>query len=325
MTVQEIDRFQVLPEQAAQFREQGFVKLPGLLPPTTVERLRAAMTEALATFKESPSSYDITAMADSLWDEEQRYDTGSSAQHDLAAFKEAIDAAGHPRLVDAERSQANDGRFLVDTSVWRRVRLLAEFALEGPLGRIASLLLGAPRIRYYDDQLFIKEPGTVDRAGFHQDLPYFNLDGDAGCVVWIPLDTVKRGGGSIGYVPGSHKWGMFNPTVFMSRAAFPGSNGRDLPDIDGDPQAYGVVHVEVEPGDVIVHHFLTVHGSEGNLTGGNRRAFSLRYCDAGIRYLARAGAPAQPLHENGKRDGDALDDTIHPLVWPRVEEKRGAH
>jgi ectoine hydroxylase-related dioxygenase (phytanoyl-CoA dioxygenase family) len=316
MTLQEAVRTVVLPGHVEEFRSKGFVQLAGLLSPATIERLRRAMTEALESFDTSPSSYDITAMADSLWDTQRRYDTGTSRQHDLTAFKKAIDAAGHPRLLDADRWVAKDGRFLVDTSVWRRVPLLAEFALHGPLGRIASVLLGAERIRYYDDQLFIKEPGTADRASFHQDLPYFNLGGEAGCVVWIPLDAVKRGGGSIGYIPGSHKWGMFNPTVFMSRAAFPGSQGRDLPDIESDPDAYGVVHVEVEPGDVIIHHFLTVHGSEGNLTSGNRRAFSLRYCDAAIPYLARAGAPTQPLHESGKRDGDPLDDSIHPVVWP---------
>ena len=162
----------------------------------------------------------------------------------------------------------------------------------------------------------MKEPGTADRAAFHQDLPYFNLDGDRGCVVWIPLDPVRKGSGTLAYVPGSHKWGLYNANVFMSRAAFPGSEGCDLPDIDGDPDAFGVVHVEAEPGDVIVHHFLTVHGSEGNLGRSNRRAFSLRYCDADIRYLRRAGAPAQPLHRQDLRDGDALDDALHPMVWP---------
>jgi hypothetical protein len=316
MTVQEVNRTELSPADVAQFRAQGFVRLKGILSPPTVERLREAMTQALNTLHASPSGYDVTAMADALWSDPSSYDTGGSQQHDLSAFASAIHTAGHPRLLDAAPSEALTGRFLVDTSIWRRIPLLADFALHGPLPKIAAQLLGADRVRYYDDQLFVKEAGTADRAAFHQDLPYFNLDGDCGCVVWIPLDTVRKGSGALSYVPGSHSWGLYNANVFMSRAAFPGSEGRNLPDIDGDPDAYGAVQIEVEPGDVIVHHFLTVHGSEGNLGRYNRRAFSLRYCGADIRYLRRPGAPAQPLHRQDLRNGDALDDVLHPVVWP---------
>jgi len=316
MTVQEVSRTEISSEDIARFRENGFVRLRNVLTPAAVERLRSAMAQALETFGASPSSYDVTAMADALWSDETEYDTGGSRQHDLSAFATAIRTAGHPRLLATPSSPAPGGRFLVDTSIWRRIELLADFALHGPLPKIASALLDIGRVRYYDDQLFVKEPGTADRAAFHQDLPYFNLDGDRGCVVWIPLDSVRKGSGTLAYIPRSHKWGLFNANVFMSRAAFPGSDGRDLPDIDGDPAAFGAVQVEAEPGDVIVHHFLTVHGSEGNLSRHNRRAFSLRYCDADIRYLRRAGAPTQPLHRQDLNDGDALDDALHPIVWP---------
>jgi ectoine hydroxylase-related dioxygenase (phytanoyl-CoA dioxygenase family) len=185
------------------------------------------------------------------------------------------------------------------------------------MGRIAAELLGVSRVRYYDDQMFIKEPGAVDRAAFHQDVPYFHLDGDCGCVFWIPLNSVKAGGGRVGYIPGSHRWQkMFKANVFVSELPFPGAEGVDMPKIDADPEAYGVQYLEAEPGDVLVHHFLTVHGSEGNRSDTPRSAFSLRYCDANIRYRTRPGAPAQPLHKQDMRDGDPLDDTIHPIVWP---------
>jgi len=318
MTVQEVNRTDISGEDVARFRENGFVKLENILAPTTVVRLRLAMAQALETLGASPNSYDVTAMADALWSDMASYDTGGSRQHDLSAFATAIRTAGHPRLLDTPPSPALTGRFLVDTGIWRRIELLADFALHGPLPKIVSSLLGIERVRYYDDQLFVKEPGTADRAAFHQDLPYFNLDGECGCVVWIPLDSVRKSCGTLAYIPGSHKWGLFNANVFMSRAAFPGSEGRDLPDIDGDPAAFGAVQIEAEPGDVIIHHFLTVHGSEGNLSRHNRRAFSLRYCDADIRFLRRPGAPAQPLHRQDINNGDALDDAFHPMVWPTL-------
>ncbi len=310
--------------QRAQFQESGFLKLPGVLSSAEIHSLRRAMSQALRTLDQSPNSYNVTAAADGIWCDGEVSDQGS-IQHDVEALARAIRASDFPRLVDQSSVAARRGNFLLDTSVWRRVPELAEFALGSKLAGISAGLLRASRVRYYDDQLFVKEPGAVDRAAFHQDVPYFHLDGDSGCVFWIPLDSVKAGGGRIGYIPGSHRWQkMFKANVFVSELPFPGAEGLDMPRIDANPEAFGVQYLEAEPGDVIVHHFLTVHGSEGNRSDKPRSAFSLRYCDAEIRYRHRPGAPAQPLHKQGLKDGDALDDTIHPVVWPEIRGALGA-
>ncbi|MEQ1887439.1 MAG: phytanoyl-CoA dioxygenase family protein, partial [Bryobacteraceae bacterium] len=133
------------------------------------------------------------------------------------------------------------------------------------------------------------------------------------------------GGGRMGYVPGSHLWNkQYKPNIFASSIAFPGSEELDMPDIDANPEAFGVEYLEAEPGDVLVHHILTVHGAEGNRLGTQRRAISLRYIDAAIPYRQRAGAPPQPLHPANMRDGDRLDDAIHPVVWPPARAANAA-
>ena len=311
----------VTPEEVSHFRKFGFVCLRNILSAAQVDDLREAMGQALSTLKSSPSSYNVTAAADAVW-AEQNVDNQGSEQHDLALLAQAIRAAKLNRLVDEATPGTKRGNFLLDTSVWRRVPLLGEFCTEGQLGPITAALLGVPAVRYYDDQLFVKEGGAVDRSAFHQDLSYFHLGGDTGCVFWIPLDKVRRGSGTMGYVPGSHRWGQtYKPNVFVSELAFPGSEGPDLPSVDANPEAYGVQYVEVDPGDVIVHHFLTIHGAEGNRSGRERRAFSLRYIDANLRYRQRPGAPAQPLHRHDMKDGDLLDDAIHPVVWQGNETR----
>lgn len=318
MQIRQNDSPKLTSSQRDQFRDLGFLKIPGLLSSEEVSGLRCAMAQALRTFHRSPNSYNVTAAADSVWTEQAVGDQGST-QHDLAALASAIRASNLPRLVDLAEEGVPRGNFLLDTGVWRRVPELAEFALAGKLAGITAELLRVQTVRYYDDQLFVKEPGAVDRAAFHQDIPYFHLDGDSGCVFWIPLNSVRAGGGRIAYIPRSHRWQqMFKPNVFISELPFPGAEGDEMPKIDANPEAYGVQYIEAEPGDVLVHHFLTVHGSEGNRSNQPRSAFSLRYCDANIRYRHRAGAPAQPLHKTGMRDGDALDDEFHPIVWPAV-------
>jgi len=303
--------------QRRKFSEWGFVKLPGVLTANEMVLLRLAMARAQLTFQQSPNSYNVTMAADCVWSEEA-LDNQGSTQHDLAALAAAIRMSDLPRLADKSTEGAPRGNFLLDTSVWRRVPELAHIALGSKLAGISAQLLGVPSVRFYDDQMFIKEAGAVDRAAFHQDLPYFHLDGECGCVFWIPLNKVKVGGGRVGYIPGSHRWQkMFKANVFISELPFPGAEGADMPKIEANPEAFGVQYMEAEPGDVLVHHFLTVHGSEGNRSNIPRAAFSLRYCDAEMRYRNRPGAPAQPLHKQGMHDGEMLDDTIHPVVWPK--------
>jgi len=94
--------------------------------------------------------------------------------------------------------------------------------------------------------------------------------------------------------------------------------GDRLPQIEGNEQDFDIVSFDVEPGDVIVHHFATLHGSGGNATTDQmRRAASLRYCGDDITYHARLGAPEQPWHTHSLRDGDPLIDDNFPLLWPR--------
>jgi ectoine hydroxylase-related dioxygenase (phytanoyl-CoA dioxygenase family) len=304
-----------------QFQASGYVKLEGFLSADQVTALRDAVKVGVDSLAASPNSYNVTAAADALWGAAATYKNETSTQHDLGALARAIAESDLPRLVDAPREGQPRGSFLLDTGVWRRVPALAEFVLRSQLPGISAALLGLGAVRFFDDQIFVKEAGAVDRVAFHQDLTYFHLGGTAGCVFWIPLDPVREGGGRMGYVPGSHLWKkLFKPNIFASEIPFPGSEGLDMPNIDADPAAFGVDYLAAVPGDVLVHHLLTIHGSEGNCGSTQRRAISLRYIDAAMCYRHRPGAPPQPLHRADAADGDPLDASIHPLVWPPTSD-----
>src|SRR3954454_17677060 len=145
-------------QDLAAFREHGFVKLGGLLARQELDNLQTALCEAVASLAQSPNGYDVTAAADWLWDDAAALATGNSVQHDLGALAQAVRNSHAPRLMDQPTTGAR-GHFLLDTSVWRRVPALADFALTSALPRIAAALLGCEPIRYYDDQLFVKQPG----------------------------------------------------------------------------------------------------------------------------------------------------------------------
>lgn len=164
----------------------------------------------------------------------------------------------------------------------------------------------------------MKAPHTRQKTAFHQDLAYFQIEGDQCVIVWIPLDAASLDNGVTQYVRGSHKWGqVFAPNVFVSQTPFQSSPEGRCPDIESAPEDYDIVSFAVEPGDVIIHHVMTVHGAGGNMSDSWRRAVSFRYCGDQVRYLDRKGAIAQVGVTHDLSDGDRLFSADYPVVWPK--------
>ena len=51
---------------------------------------------------------------------------------------------------------------------------------------------------------FFREAGSKSKPPFHHDISYFDFEGSM-CVLWIPLETVKKEEG-IAWIKGSHLW-----------------------------------------------------------------------------------------------------------------------
>jgi ectoine hydroxylase-related dioxygenase (phytanoyl-CoA dioxygenase family) len=306
--------------QQRAFDRDGVICLRGALSAHEVARLARSIDRAVAQIGSTPTGYDITAVADAVWlSEGAHIETAGALQYNLDAFATYVRATNATLLRDPASSDRAKGRFLVETGTWTRCADLRGVATTSGLPRIAGELLDARTIRFYDDQIFVKEPGTTDRTAFHQDLGYFHIEGDQGCVMWVPVDAANRTSGALGYVRGSHRWGKtFKPNAFMTRLTMPNAEGEELPDIDNNEGDYNIVYFNVEPGDVVIHHFRTVHGSHGNAsTTRTRRAASLRYVGEQVRYRVRPGAPAQPHRPLDWADGTELRDPWFPLVWRR--------
>ena len=137
-------------------------------------------------------------------------------------------------------------------------------------------------------------------------------------MVWIALDPVTHDNGRMQYVRGSHRWGeTYAPNVFISQTPFRSSPERKCPDIEGALDAYDILAFDVMPGDVIIHHVMTLHGSGGNRSDRWRQAMSLRYCGDKVRYYDRPGAIPQVGVSHDLKDGDRLFSRDYPIVWPK--------
>lgn len=313
-------------DEVAAYNRAGVVLLRNIIDLSAVNTVRRCIDDAVRTLGESQSGYDLTELTKAY----QAFDAKkiaakSDGQHDVGSIMDHMRNSGKPLLFD-EASNQKLGSFLLDTGVSSRLKEFQRFVRRGAGPEIAAALLGSDAIRFFGDQVFVKEPGTRERTAFHQDATYFEIDGDQCCVLWIPVDPVQLEHGAMVYVRGSHlDKKLYKPNVFVSQTPLPGAEGFDLPDIEGNPNDYDLVHFDVEPGDILVHHYRTLHGTGGNTSRYQvRRAASIRYCGDDIRVRSRPWAPKQLHHKHQLRDGDPLDCPDFPIVWTRPGEKREA-
>jgi len=312
-------------DEIAAYNVAGVVLLRGILDLGSVNTLRRCIDEAVNTMGQSPSGYDMSALTRAMENDDwQKLKAASGRQHDVAGIVEYIKSSGKPLLFD--EAKASKGSFLLDTGIAARLRDFRRFCTNGAVPEIAGALLGSEQVKFFGDQIFVKEPQTRERTAFHQDATYFEIAGDQCCVMWIPVDPVTLEGGVMQYLRGSHRDGkLYQPNVFVTQTPLPGAQGEPLPDIEGHMSDHDIVHFDVEPGDVIVHHYRTIHGAGGNHSRYQvRRAASLRYCGDDIRFETRPWAPKQLHHTHRLNDGDPLSGPDFPVVWTRRRAQEAA-
>jgi ectoine hydroxylase-related dioxygenase (phytanoyl-CoA dioxygenase family) len=85
------------------------------------------------------------------------------------------------------------GYFIEDFCNWQRIPEYREFVETSPAAAVAGQLMGCKTVRLYHDHLLVKEPKTVAKTPWHQDQPYYNIDGFDNVSMWLPVDPVAGG------------------------------------------------------------------------------------------------------------------------------------
>lgn len=136
--------------------------------------------------------------------------------------------------------------------------------------RLAELLLGAPAIGK-NLQWFNKPPGVGQPTPPHQDGYYFMLEPNEAVTMWLALDEVDEGNGCVRYVPGSHLDGM-RPHGRTSVLGF----SQGITDYAAEDYSREQAMV-AKPGDLLVHHSMTLHRADGNTSDRTRKALGFIY------------------------------------------------
>ncbi|MGL6111106.1 MAG: phytanoyl-CoA dioxygenase family protein [Rubrivivax sp.] len=239
---------------------------------------------------------------------------------EIALLREGIDAnLAHPSPRAKVASRPGDpGFFIEDFCNWKHNDAYRRVIFDSPLAAAAGALSASKTIRLYHDHMLTKEPGTRAPTPWHQDQPYYNIEGDQNCSMWIAVDPVRRHS-TLEFVAGSHRGPWLMPRSFMDHQAkwFPEGSLADLPDIEGTRAMQPILGWAVEPGDVVCFHMLALHAAGAVDGDRRRRVFSLRFIGDDMRHAPRrwATSPDFPGLADELPAGAPMDHALFPLLW----------
>jgi ectoine hydroxylase-related dioxygenase (phytanoyl-CoA dioxygenase family) len=239
---------------------------------------------------------------------------------EVALLRAGIDenlARLSPRAKTA--SAADDpGRFVEDFCNWQDNAAYRRFIFDSALPETAGRLMRSGTARLYHDHMLTKEPGTRQPTPWHQDQPYYNIEGRQNVSFWIPVDPVNRES-TLEFIAGSHLGPWLMPRSFMDAQArwFPEGTLADLPDIEADRDAQPILGWDLEPGDAVCFHMLTLHAARGVTGPHRRRVFSVRFLGDDIRHAPRRWrtSPEFPGLSDALPAGAPMHHALFPLLW----------
>lgn len=248
---------------------------------------------------------------------------GLATAEELALVETGIErvlAAPSPRHKVASADD-DTGRFIEDFRNWQEIPEYERFIRESKAAEVARVLMRSDTVRLYHDHTLVKEPGTRQPTPWHQDQPYYNVDGLQNCSMWLPVDPVPVGS-SLRFVAGSHRGPWLMPRTFLDDQAkwFPEGSLADLPDVEGDlardPGSHRVLAWELEPGDAVFFHMLELHAAGGVAGPNRRRAFSVRFLGDDMRHAPRdwVTSPDFPGLADELAAGAEMDHPLFPLL-----------
>ncbi len=178
------------------------------------------------------------------------------------------------------------------------------------IAEIAAELLEVPALRLWHDQALYKEAGGRETDP-HHDQPYWPIVETNTVTAWIAFDGADLESGCMGFVPGSHRFGVKAFANIFTDRGF---------DLARGPEARGVAaeFSPVKPGDVSFHHGLTIHLAAPNRSARTRRVHTMIFfADGSTRKHSRQQHPS--VDRAGIAPGAVVASDVTPIAWPRAE------
>jgi len=216
-----------------------------------------------------------------------------------------------------------------DSLAWRKIKEYKKFIFNSPAAEICGQLMKSTTVNFFFDAVFVRSAGTKFETPWHQDEPYWSIEGYDACTLWMPLVPVKEKN-CLSFVPGSHRIKtVFNQKNFGELTGHPKDQvdfskvaDEEFPDIDANLDRFAVISWELQPGDCIAFNGRTMHGGSGKLDNDtNLRVFTTKWLgdDARIKFRNYGMDPdfSSLMIKKGLKSGDRPDTDLYPKIWQK--------
>lgn len=172
---------------------------------------------------------------------------------------------------------ADAGQFL-GTNCHLLLPRFYDLALSEKVLDAVEAVLG-PNLLVWSSGFFLKDSRDEKFVSWHQDSTYWGLEPPEITTAWIALTPSVPESGCLRVVPGSHTKGQirhvdsFAETNMLSR-------GQEIAVDVTEDEAHDI---ELQPGEMSLHHVRLVHGSEPNRADHPRIGFAVRYIPTHVR------------------------------------------
>ena len=158
---------------------------------------------------------------------------------------------------------------------------LGDLVRESRIVDAVSQLYG-PDLLCWTTNFFIKEANNPAFVSWHQDSTYWGLNRPDVVTAWIAFTPSNRANGAMEFIPGTHTSDQIPHRDTFSRNNLL-TRGQE---VAVEVERSQAVVIELQPGEMSLHHVRLVHGSPPNPANDRRIGFAIRYIPTSVSQVA---------------------------------------
>ncbi|GGF28304.1 syringomycin biosynthesis enzyme [Aliidongia dinghuensis] len=149
----------------------------------------------------------------------------------------------------------------------------------GILDAVEDIL--GPNLLVWGSSFFTKEAHDPSYVSWHQDSTYWGLDPADIVTAWVAFSESTAENGAMRVIPGSHKLDQLAHRDTFAEGNLL-SRGQEIAVEVDEAQAR---MLELQPGEMSLHHVRLIHGSDPNPSEKRRIGFAIRYLPTHVRQV----------------------------------------
>ena len=133
----------------------------------------------------------------------------------------------------------------------------------------------------WTSNFFIKEAHDPGFVSWHQDSTYWGLSSPDVVTAWIALSPSNKSNGAMAVIPGTHSMEQIPHRDTYTKNNLLTRGQEVAVEVD---ESRGVA-LELEPGEMSLHHVRLIHGSPPNNSEARRIGFAIRYIPTYVKQI----------------------------------------